>query len=72
MNIQSIKDLEAIIKLCRRQGVSTIEIDGVKLSLGEPPQRNNAKYAESDTKTPISDPEYSDEQLLMWSASSGA
>lgn len=37
MKIQSIKDLKQIIALCRKNGVSSIEIDGIKLSLSPIP-----------------------------------
>lgn len=33
MKINDIKHLEQVIKLCRKQGVSTIEVDGIKLTL---------------------------------------
>lgn len=68
MKISSIKDLEQVIKLCRRTGVEAIEIDGVKLSLGTPPQRITRKSSESQDNSLDSAPEYSDEQLLMWSS----
>jgi hypothetical protein len=34
MKIQNLKDLKALIKLCRSANISAIEVDGVKLHLG--------------------------------------
>lgn len=33
MKIENLKVLQQVIKLCRKEGVSTIEIDNVKLTL---------------------------------------
>lgn len=37
MKIQDLKDLKALIKLCRQTGVEAIELDGVKMNLGPTP-----------------------------------
>lgn len=37
MKIDSIKDLEAIIKLCRKTGVEHIIVDSIELNLGPAP-----------------------------------
>ncbi len=66
MKLESIKDLEAIIKLCRKQGVQTISIDGVSLSLGDVPQK--AKNGATDISEPKVEDQPSDEELLFWSA----
>lgn len=39
MKIDTLKDLEKIIKLCRKTGVSAMRIDGVEFELG-PEQAN--------------------------------
>lgn len=65
MKIESLKDLEAIIKLCRKTGVASIEVNGIKLELGaEAPKRLKSERS-SD---PITTQEYTPEQLLMWSS----
>lgn len=64
MKIDTLKDLEKTIKLCRRMGVQSIEIDGVKLQLGDAPEKANLVTEES-TKT---ENDLSDEELLLWSA----
>lgn len=38
MKIEGLKDLKQIVKLCRDQGVSSIEVDGIKLTLGPAPK----------------------------------
>ena len=37
MTITDIKDLEAVIKLCRKQNVDIIKIDNVEIVLGKAP-----------------------------------
>lgn len=37
MTIDSLKQLEALLKLCRKSGVAAIEVDGIKLALGNEP-----------------------------------
>lgn len=36
--IKDLKELEKLLKLCRKQGVTKIELEGCKLELGEMPQ----------------------------------
>ncbi len=38
MKITSVKELEKLLKLCRKQGVTSIKMDGVELSLGPLPK----------------------------------
>lgn len=62
MKIDNLKDLKALLKACHEHGVHNIEIDGIKMQIGEP----KSAAAESDSK-PIA-PTYTEEDLLMWSA----
>ena len=62
MNITNIKDLEAVLKLCRKHGVDKISIDGISLELGSMP----LKVTSADTAT--GDEPLTDEDLLLWSA----
>jgi len=66
MKIETKKDLESVIKLCRKMGVNTIEVDGIKLSLGDAPQK--LKTA-ANTAEAIEEPIYSEEDMLLWSSS---
>lgn len=43
MIITSLKDLEKLIKLCRKTGVHAITIDGISLSLGQEPVKRSIK-----------------------------
>jgi len=36
--VKDLKELTALLKLCRKQGVTEIEFDNIKLKLGELPQ----------------------------------
>lgn len=65
MKIESIKDLDAVISLCRKRGVLSIEIDGVKLSLGDAPEK---KLKSEPTPEIKSEDQYTPEQILMWSS----
>lgn len=62
-----LKNLAKIIALCRKTGVTDLEIDGVKLSLAPtaPTKRTRAKNDEPQTES-----SFSDEDALFWSAPS--
>lgn len=80
MKIENAKDLQALIKLCRKHGVESIEVDGVKLTLSPDafqtkPQRKRRVKQEltSDGTIDVSDiidvpEELTPEQLLFYSA----
>lgn len=43
MKIESLKDLRQVVKLCRDNGVSAIEIDGIKMEVSlasKPPKKH--------------------------------
>jgi hypothetical protein len=67
MKLESLKDLKAVMLLCRKQGISSIEVDGVKLVLGDAPAK--APQARSlQTPEPDLTPSTPDEsELLFWS-----
>lgn len=66
MKIDSLKDLEALVKMCNKHGVSNITIDGIIMKLDGPTEAGKLK-----TEQPQSENQYTDEQLLMWSAGAG-
>jgi hypothetical protein len=44
MKIESLKDLEYLVKLCRKTGIQSIKVDGVELHLGpEPTKKRKAE-----------------------------
>lgn len=67
MKIESIRDLSKLIDLCRKKGVLDIAVDGVQLKLGDAPLKRNAASIEPDPSIKVED-EYTDEELMMWSA----
>lgn len=66
MKIETLKELEALVKMCNRQGVTTITVDGVTMSLSGPP---DLKTEQPNNKDSVQTPDlYTEEQLLLWSA----
>lgn len=62
--ISNIKDLEAFLKLCRKQGVTEIKFEGVSVIFGELPSKprrgeDEDKEIQTDEPTP--------EQLAFYS-----
>lgn len=68
MKIETIKDLEAVLRLCRKQGVDSIKIDNVTIRLGDMPEpKVNAKSAAGQSEYIPTENVYSDEEILSWS-----
>lgn len=64
MKVESIDELEAVLRLCHRQGVHNIVIDNIQISLT--PQDPDALKASS---VPLIDGrEMSDDELLFYSS----
>jgi hypothetical protein len=51
MQIESLKELEKLIKLCRKQGLSSIKIDNIEFQLGSLPDKPR-KSVFSDLELP--------------------
>lgn len=78
MKINTLKDLEKVVKLCRKSGIDSIKIDGIELQLGPEPTISVKQSASitggtqtfgeiaSDTKIPMVE-EMSNEDLLFYS-----
>ena len=45
MTIDSIKDLQKVIALCRKTGVVSIKVDGIELQLGAAPIKTKVQQA---------------------------
>lgn len=67
MTVNSLADLKKLIQLCQKQGVSRIEVDGVKLELGDVPVRSLNRNDANTDKIEV-EHQYSDEDTLLWSA----
>lgn len=69
MKIDNIKDLEAVLKLCNKQGVRSISIDGISLALdGVPPNKKEETY--TNAYEALKPENISEEDLLFWSSQS--
>lgn len=65
--IKNLNDLSKIIDLCRRKGVESIEIQGIKLTLRSELPPSNYKRKKEDTPEIESDP-MNEDQALFWSS----
>jgi hypothetical protein len=81
VKIESPKDLQKLIQLCRKTGVKSISIDGITLELGQEPtkyparrtKRANGKTLTTDGTQDVPDlvdspDELTEEQLMFYSA----
>lgn len=57
--INSIEELEKLLKLCRKQGVTELTLDGVAFKLGDAPRKNQS-YAVDEPSH-----ELTDEQMIF-------
>lgn len=63
MKIETIKDLEAVLKLCRKMHIVDISIDNVQCKLGDMPEK--ATISQNETLA-VAGP--SQEDLMFWSS----
>jgi len=61
----NVKELEALIKMLRKNGVTEFEGHGLKLRVNEPDSKAKNGTADSNIET---DSEPSQDDLLFWSA----
>jgi hypothetical protein len=70
--IQDVKDLEKLLKLCRKQGVTELKFGNVEFKLGSLPTEKQAQLQdEIPTDNPYSnfpDGELTPEQLMFYSS----
>jgi hypothetical protein len=69
MKIDALKDLEAVLKLCRKQGVRQFSLEGISFTLGDMPEKQVSNGASESTKP---EETLSEEDILFWSASAGS
>jgi hypothetical protein len=63
--IKDLKELEALLTLCRKQGVTELTIGDCSLKLGElPPPKSRKKHKDEA----FTSDELTDEQLMFYSA----
>lgn len=63
--IKDLKELQVLLKLCRKQGVTTIALGDIAINFGEPPKKGDGDKDEADE--PTTD-ELTPEQLMFFSA----
>ena len=63
--IKDQKELQTLLKLCRKQGVTEITLEGVSIKFGALPPRKSGE-AEEDAEIPTD--ELSPEELMFFSA----
>lgn len=68
MKITDLRQLKELIQLCRKMGVASIEVDGIKLSLDEAPSKPTRKAKDATTDKVETEPEYTYEELATWSS----
>lgn len=67
--IDNLGDLKKLLQLCRKQGVTELEFDNVKLKLGELPREQEEVVEEVvDKYAGFPEGELTPEQLIFYSA----
>jgi len=76
MNLPDLKQLDKIIALCRKRGVSEITVDNMTVKLGDMPSKPGSKKSQASTGSEVMSGIAADfeadgltqDQLLMWSS----
>lgn len=67
--IESLRDLEKLLKLCRKQGVLEIKLGSVELKLGDLPTENGTTSTEAEAPYQgFPQGELTPEQLIFYSS----
>ncbi len=61
------KDLAGLLKLCRKQGVTEITLDGVSIKFGALPARKSHEEDTDDEEIQTDGVGLTDEQLMLYS-----
>lgn len=64
--IKDQAELQKLLKLCRKQGVLEISLQGITIKFGDLPQKKSGEDADSDDDIPTD--ELTPEQMLFYSA----
>ncbi len=65
MDLPNVKELEKLLKMCRKQGVTEITLADVIVKFGELPATSDEKVADADGVLPVVP---SDADLAFWSS----
>lgn len=63
-----IKNLERYLKICRKYGVEELKIGENQFKLSKDPPESRYKQKQNESNLIETKPQYSDIQMLMWSA----
>lgn len=69
MKIETMGQLEALVRMCRKIGVFQIEVEGMKLVISEQPKRARKGKTAPEASTEPTVENMSESDLLFWSAS---
>lgn len=66
-----LKELERLAKLCHKYSIKSVTTPELSLTFDElhPPTKAEPKAPAIDPEPPEKEPEYSEEDILLWSAS---
>lgn len=64
MKIETLKDFEAVLKICRKHGVTNVTVDGITLSLEVAEKPAPA----ATTEQPKTEDEFQELDVAFWSA----
>jgi hypothetical protein len=66
----NLKELEKLMKLCHKYNVKNITVDGVSIAIeAHIAPKQKTKITEQTAAS--EEPQYTDEDILMWSAGNG-
>ncbi len=60
--INDLKEFEKLLKICRKQGIETLSMEGISIKFGELPKKKDGEAEEE-----ISTDEPTTEELMNWS-----
>lgn len=63
--VETLKDLERLLKLLRKQGVTDFKMNGIDLKLGELPSEPGESFEQDEDQLPHP-AAMTDEQLIAW------
>lgn len=62
MELPNVKELEKLLKMCRKQGITELSMHGMSFKFGDLPRDTGTAEVEEEQVGPT------DEQLLYWSS----
>ena len=62
-----MKDLNKLAKFARKNGITSLRIDGIEMQIHPAYMTDNVRTKEEVPEAPLT-PQYTDEQILNWSS----